>query len=197
LCRKAKRLTSGRGTPGNGLFTKPQETRASAHCDAAAQQNRPPDKRRERDRRGSKPVMMRALVVVLAVLAGVKLWTQERLYRDGAREALLMAYRDRAIAACQMSGPDTPANPAADPIGRLSDRAAPASTASLPLWTRPSSVSLAIGRSSAAVNIWEINNELWPARFKHPHVVLTASDRAPHAVCEYDVIEGRAYLTQL
>jgi hypothetical protein len=141
--------------------------------------------------------MMRALVVMLAVLAGVKVWTQERLYRDGARDALLLAYRDRAIAACQMSAPDTPASRTADPIGRLSGRTAPASTASLPLWTRPASVSLAIGRSSAPVSIWEINNELWPARFKHPHVVLTANDRLPHAVCEYDVIEGRAYLTQL
>ncbi len=28
-------------------------------------------------------------------------------------------------------------------------------------------------------------------------VVLTAKDHAPYAVCEYDVIEGRAYLTQL
>jgi hypothetical protein len=138
---------------------------------------------------------MRALVLVLAVLAGAKVWTQERLYRDGASDALLLAYRDRAIAACQMSAPDAPASRAADPIGRLSDRSAPASTASLPLWTRPASVQLAIGRSSAPVSIWEINNELWPARFKHPHVVLTANDRLPHAVCEYDVIEGRAYLT--
>jgi hypothetical protein len=142
--------------------------------------------------------MLRAFVFVLAVLAGVKVWTQERLYREGARDALLLAYRDRAIAACQMSAPDAPPNAymsrAPDPIARLS--AAPTSTASLPLWTRPSSVSLAIGRASAPVSIWEVNSELWPARFKHPHVVLTANDRAPHAVCEYDVIEGRAYLTQ-
>jgi hypothetical protein len=141
--------------------------------------------------------MLRALVVVLAVLAGVKVWTQERLYRDGAGEALLLAYRDRAIAACQMSAPDAPASRAADPIGRLSERAAPVSTAALPLWTKPSSVSLSIGRASAQVSIWELNNELWPARFKHPHVVLTAKDHLPYQVCEYDVIEGRAYVTQL
>jgi hypothetical protein len=141
--------------------------------------------------------MMRALVLVLALLAGVKVWTQERLYREGARDALLLAYRDRAIAACQMSAPEGPVNRSADPIGRLSARSAPASTAALPLWTRPSSVSLSIGRTSAAVSIWEINNELWPARFKHPHVVLTAKDHVPYQVCEYDVIEGRAYLTQL
>lgn len=130
--------------------------------------------------------MLRALVLVLAVLAGVKVWTQERLYREGASDALLRAYRDRAIAACQMSAPD-------GPVGRP----AATSTAALPLWTRPSSVALAIGRSSAPVSIWEINNELWPARFKHPHVVLTAKERLPYQVCEYDVIEGRAYLTQL
>jgi hypothetical protein len=125
--------------------------------------------------------MMRALVIVLAALAGVKVWT----YREGVRDALLLAYRDRAIAACQMSAPDSPAgHPDAPP-------------ASVPLWTRPASISLAIGRSSAPVSIWEINNELWPARFKHPHVVLTANDHAPCAVCEYDVIEGRAHLTQL
>ena len=145
--------------------------------------------------------MLRVFVAVLAVLAGVKVWTQERLYREGARDALLLAYRDRAIAACQMSAPDAPANApmsrAADPIGRLSERAAPATTASLPLWTRPSSVSLSIGRASAPVSIWEVNNELWPARFKHPHVVLTAKDHLPYQVCEYDVIEGRAYVTQL
>lgn len=140
--------------------------------------------------------MMRALVILLAVLAVAKVWTQERLYRDGAREALLLAYRDRAIAACQMSAPDAPAivpmSRVGDPIGR----SAPASTAALPLWTRPSSVSLSIGRSSAPVSIWQINNELWPARFKHPHVVLTASERLPRAICEYDVIEGRAYVSQ-
>jgi hypothetical protein len=141
--------------------------------------------------------MIRALVLMLAVLAVAKVWTQERLYRDGAREALLLAYRDRAITACQMTAPEASAGPAADPIARLSNRTAPLSTASLPLWTRPSSVALAIGRASAPVSIWEINNALWPARFKHPHVVLTASDLAPHAVCEYDVIEGRAYVTQL
>jgi hypothetical protein len=141
--------------------------------------------------------MLRALVIVLAVLAGVKVWTQERLYREGARDALLLAYRDRAIAACQMSVSDTPAARATDPIARLSARAAPESTGALPLWTRPSSVALSIGRATAQVSIWEINNELWPARFKHPHVVLTATERLPYQVCEYDVIEGRAYVTQL
>jgi hypothetical protein len=124
--------------------------------------------------------MLRALVIVLAVLAGAKILAHERLYREGAEDALIKAYRERAIAACQ---------------SQEASRAEPAA-ASAPLWTRPASVALAIGRRSAHVNLWEVDNALWSARFKHPHVVLmTQADAGP--VCEYDVIEGRAYLTQL
>jgi hypothetical protein len=120
--------------------------------------------------------MIRALVLVLAILAGLKLFMQQRLYRQGAEEALMLAYRDRAIAACQSQIPEKVAT-----------------TSSQPLWTRPSAVALAIGRKSAAVNIWDVKNELWPARFKHPHIVLTTSS---NAICEYDVVEGRAYLPE-
>jgi len=122
--------------------------------------------------------MMRALVILLAVLAGVKVWTQQHLYREGAQDALIRAYRERAIAACQSQQPLRANTPS-------------------PLWTRPASVKLVIGRRDADVNIWEYDNALWPARFKHPHVVLTATSGAALPVCEYDVIEGRAYLGQL
>ncbi len=125
--------------------------------------------------------MMRALVIVLAVLAGAKILAHERLYREGAEDALIRAYRERAMAACQ---------------SQEASRAQPVS-ASAPYWTRPASVGLVIGRRSAQVNLWEVDNALWPARFKHPHVVLTARKDASGPVCEYDVIEGRAYLTQL
>jgi hypothetical protein len=121
--------------------------------------------------------MIRAVVLILAVLAGAKMWTQERFYRQGAEEALMLAFRERAIAACQSQEP-----------------ARVASTSSLPLWTRPATIALQIGRKSAGVSIWEFKNELWPARFKHPHIVLTTS---PGAVCEYDVIEGRAYVGEI
>jgi hypothetical protein len=125
--------------------------------------------------------MMRAVVLALAVLAGAKIWSQERLYREGAEDALIRAYRERAMAACQSQQPGP----------------SQAGTDTAPLWTRPASVALEIGRKSAGVNIWEYDHALWPARFKHPHVVLTAKGGAPRPVCEYDVIEGRAYLTQL
>ncbi len=125
--------------------------------------------------------MMRAFVFVLAVLAGAKILAQERLYREGAEDALIRAYRERAMAACQSREPV---------ISQTANAAAP-------LWTRPASITLVIGRKSAHVNLWEVDNALWPARFKHPQLVLSAQAGSRGPVCEYDVIEGRAYLTQL
>jgi len=122
--------------------------------------------------------MLRALVVALAVVAGAKIWAQDRLYRDGAQDALIRAYRERAIAACQ-----------SEQIFRVG--------ADAPLWTRPASVDLVIGRSSVDVQIWQLRSDRWPARFKHPHVVLTLGIGESAPVCEYDVIEGRAYVTQM
>lgn len=121
--------------------------------------------------------MLRGLVVALAVLAGAKLWAQDHLFREGAEDALLRAYRERAVAACQSQ---------TLPL-----------TADAPLWTRPDTVDLVIGRSSADVHIWQVHSALWPARYRHPHIVLTVAARGSSPVCEYDVIEGRAYLTQM
>ena len=123
--------------------------------------------------------MLRTLVIMLAVLAGAKIWAQDLLFREGAEDALLRAYRDRAIAACQ-----------SEPIAQRAG-------ADGPLWTRPAAVDLVIGRSSANVRIWEVNDDLWPVRYRHPHVVLTLAGGKPAPTCEYDVIEGRAYVTQM
>jgi hypothetical protein len=118
---------------------------------------------------------MRALVAVLAILAAAKLWAQDHLYREGAQD-VIRAYRERAIAACQ-------SHPGHARCCRRCGRG-------------PQS-RLVIGRSSANVRIWQLDSDLWPARFKHPHVVLTVNDGTPPSMCEYDVIEGRAYVTQM
>jgi hypothetical protein len=120
--------------------------------------------------------MLRTLVVTLAVLAGAKIFAQDRLYREGAEDALIRAYSERAKAACQSQALPGPSSP---------------------LWTRPASVDLAIGRSSADVHIWQLYDAQWPVRFKHPHVVLTAPGGGAAPVCEYDVIEGRAYVSRM
>jgi hypothetical protein len=128
--------------------------------------------------RSSRSDMLRALVLTLAVLAGAKIFTQERLYRDGAGDALIRAYRERAMAACQSAH-------------------IPVSGRDAPLWTRPASVDLVIGRSNVDVRIWQLASERWPARFKHPHVVLSLGSGDSSPICEYDVIEERAYVTQM
>jgi hypothetical protein len=118
--------------------------------------------------------MMRAIVVVLALLAGAKLYAQERFYREGAQDALIRAYQAKAIAGCRSQH------------GSRNDASSP--------WERPISVDVVLGRASANVWIWQFNNTLWSARYKHPHVVLTAIDGDGAAICEYDVIEGRAFV---
>jgi hypothetical protein len=121
--------------------------------------------------------MLRALVVALALLAGAKIWAQDRLYRDGAQDALILAYRERAIAACQ-----------SEQLFR---------GVGGPLWTRPKSVDVVIGRSGVDVQIWQLRNARWPVRFKHPHVVLTLGEGDLAPICQYDTIEGRAYVAQM
>jgi hypothetical protein len=170
-------MTSRSGTSGNPFFTM---TRQTVSCTQGQSRRRPPGDGPSSFPE-SKPAMMRALVIVLAVLAGAKILAQERLYRDGAEGALIQAYRERAMAACQSQDAAS----------------ARSSSAAAPLWTRPASIALVIGRRSANVNLWEVDNALWPARFKHPHVVLSAHEDRSGPVCEYDVVEGRAYLTQL
>jgi hypothetical protein len=161
-----------RGTPGNSLFTKPTETRPCPARGGAA---------RRAAAAALFPViraaMLRFIVVALALLAGAKIWAQDRLYRDGAQDALILAYRERAIAACQ-------SEQLFRGVGGL-------------LWTRPKSVDVVIGRSGVDVHIWQLRNARWPARFKHPHVVLTLGDGDLAPVCQYDVIEGRAYVAQM
>jgi len=124
--------------------------------------------------------MLRVLVLTLAVLAGAKIWAQERLFREGSEEALIRAYRERAMAACQ-SAQALFAGGGATNL----------------LWTRPTSVDLVIGRSNVDVHIWQLASERWPLRFKHPHVVLSLGAADASSTCEYDVIEERAYVTQM
>ena len=44
---------------------------------------------------------MRALVLALALLAALKIWAQYTSFRSAAEQALVVAYRDRAVTACR------------------------------------------------------------------------------------------------
>ena len=122
---------------------------------------------------------MRLLVLALAILAGLKLWAQDTVYRSATEDALVAAYRDRAAAACQK-------DPARD--ARLTG--APAAN-----WSSPAGIKLVIGDSNLSVQVWEVDHELWNARYRNPYLVLTPSDRAS-LVCTYDIGLGTAHVSR-
>jgi hypothetical protein len=115
---------------------------------------------------------MRALVLALALLACLKVWAQDSVYRAATEDAIISAYRDRAIASCQKD----------------SRGLAPSAATS---WTNPADIKLVIGNANVPVYIWELDHELWNARYKNPYLVLSAGPGA-RLVCTYDIGSGLA-----
>lgn len=117
---------------------------------------------------------MRALLTVLVLLAGLKVWTQDQMFRSATTNALIEAYRARAVDACRRGQQD----------GNRT-------------WTDAASVKLVIGRSDVDVHLWDVDNPLWDTRFKHPHLVLSTGGGAEQLVCSYDVVAGMALVSRL
>ncbi len=126
---------------------------------------------------------MRALVVVLAVLAALKIWSHDRIYRGAVEEALLAAYLASAQAACQA---ERPAGPTGMPlaVGRLD-------------WRSAETAQIVIGNPQIDVQIWQVDDARWNARYKHPIVRLTIGDRLSRVACDYDVVAAHAALRML
>ncbi len=122
---------------------------------------------------------MRAVVLVLAGLAGLKIWTHDQIFRSAAEEALVQAYRGPAVEAC-FKGTRRDSRPAAGPNP----------------WAAPASVRLVMGRSDVDVAIWDVDNALWVMRYKYPLLVIDAGGAAAGLVCEYDVTLGTAAVTR-
>jgi hypothetical protein len=118
---------------------------------------------------------MRLFVLALALLAGAKVWTQDTLFRAGAEEALIAAYREHAIQACQKQTKTLDGAPA-----RGSN------------WMRPASIRLATGSQTVKVYIWQVDHALWSSRFRNPYLVLSAGESSGGLSCEYDVLYGQA-----
>lgn len=117
---------------------------------------------------------MRAVVLILAGLAGLKVWTHDHIYRSATEDALVHAYRDAAIDACQK------------------DRRKDKDARSAVNWNNPSSIHLVIGKRNVEVAIWDVDNALWPVRYKYPLLVLTAGTSGGGLTCEYDMTLGTA-----
>jgi predicted lipoprotein with Yx(FWY)xxD motif len=117
---------------------------------------------------------MRAFIIFLAALAALKIWVQDRMYRDAAGDALLAAYKEKAMAACQ-SLPHT------DPRGM------PIAAGSVN-WMRADSAEVLIGNPAIPVYVWQVDHAAWNARYKHAIVRLKMGDKLTKLTCDYDVI---------
>ncbi len=122
---------------------------------------------------------MKAVVILLCLLAALKLGHHEYLYRAATHDVIVTAYRDRAAIACQSNS----------------------RTASLGLtalaWTQPRSIRLVIGKGGLDVQLWQVDSELWSARYRHPFLVLTTGSRGSQAYCEYDIVNAAATVARL
>ena len=110
---------------------------------------------------------MRALVIALALLAALKIWVQDTVFRTAAEEAIELAYKARAADAC------TALN-AAD-------------------WSTGVESRMRVGNPDVSVHIWQFDHELWTARYRQPYLVLTAPG-GPALSCTYDILAGTAAL---
>ena len=117
---------------------------------------------------------MKPLAIVLALLAAAKLAHQEYLFRTATRDAIIGAYKAHAAAACQSdarrTGLDVPVQ----------------------AWLNPVSIDFVIGNAALDVNLWQVDNALWNARYRNPYLLLTAEPRSGLVHCEYDIVNSAA-----
>ena len=132
--------------------------------------------------------MMRFVVLVLAALAAGKVWTQDRIFRSAAEEALLAAYRAKAIESCRKA--PAAANAALSPEQLNLRQIAQA-------FAQPVSARLEIGNPQLDVHVWDVDHVAWAMRFKYPYVILDAGAPTPIARCSYDVTLDKASITVL
>lgn len=122
---------------------------------------------------------MKAVVILLALLAAAKLGYQEYLFRGATRDALIGAYREHAIQACQKDG-----RTQALGLGAQG-------------WANPRAIRLVIGKSSIDVYPWQVDHAQWNARYRNPYLLLTASQRTTTLSCEYDIVNAAASVSRM
>ncbi|MFT3732075.1 MAG: hypothetical protein QM780_11755 [Hyphomicrobium sp.] len=122
---------------------------------------------------------MRMILLGLALLAGGKVWYHDNTYRTAMSDAVVEAYRDRAIEVCRRAALKRGTSGHDD--GNV--------------WGAGSKAEAVIGNPDIGVAIWDTQNPLWNQRFRDPQVILMAANAK--ARCAYDVRQGGATLTAL
>lgn len=122
---------------------------------------------------------MRALVLALALLAALKIWVQDSVYRSATEAALVSAYRARAADVCARISPATLPVPG---------------TAAAVDWSHEAEPRLTVGNPAVQVRVWEFDHELWNARFRQPYLII-APARAGLS-CTYDILADTAEIVR-
>jgi hypothetical protein len=122
---------------------------------------------------------MKTLVILLALLATAKLGYHEYQFRISTRDALIGAYKEHAIDACQK------------------DLASQTLGLGAQAWSSARNIQLVIGKSTLSVYPWQLDNALWNARYRNPYLFLTASQRGGSFGCEYDIVNAAAFVSRL
>ena len=121
---------------------------------------------------------MRALLLALALAVALKIWVSDSTYRSATEKALIAAYRERAVEACQSEAPRS-ADKA--PLGLAVD------------WSRRTTAAVSIGNSAVNVYVWELENERWNDRFRKAFLILHATEAS--LSCAYDMEAGTASIS--
>jgi hypothetical protein len=122
---------------------------------------------------------MRAVVILLLLLAAAKLGFQEYQFRAATRDALVEAYRQHAVEAC---GHDARSQSLG--VGAQG-------------WANPRAVQVVIGRRGLEVYPWQVDHANWNARYHNPYLLLTAGPRTGSVVCEYDILNAVASVARM
>ncbi|MEZ5855623.1 MAG: hypothetical protein R3D67_13100 [Hyphomicrobiaceae bacterium] len=121
---------------------------------------------------------MKGLVALLVLLAGSKVLAQHYLTSTAKSEIIVQAYRQRAADACQRAA-------RLQHIGQSNS------------WAKASDIRLVIGKRTIDVQLWQVDNALWQARFKNPYLILSTGEKPQAVFCEFDVVQGAASVYRL
>ncbi len=112
---------------------------------------------------------MRVILFLLIVLAVGKIGMQSYIRQQSAKDTIINAYRDHALAACrQYTGATDTAN-------------------------NPASIKLVIGKEELNVRLWQTSHRKWSARYQDPVIVIATQGTNERVVCEYDINTGTVY----
>ena len=123
---------------------------------------------------------MRTILLGLVLLAASKVWFMDHTYRTAMADAVVEAYRERAVEVCRRSA---------------SKRAPGSRDDGSSQWALDSNAEVVIGDPDLSVAIWDTQNPLWEQRFRNPHLILTSAAAGTSRRCAYDVREGGATLS--